>query len=64
MFMGWLLNGETYSRTEICAVVLISLGVALFTIKPKDLVTFGLQGAAVGTDSCTYRAALCFVLFC
>jgi len=47
MFMGWLLSGETYSRTEIGAVVLISLGVALFTIKPKDLVAFGFDSAAV-----------------
>jgi hypothetical protein len=47
MFMGWMLSGETYSRTEIGAVVLISLGVALFTIKPKDLVSFGFDSAAV-----------------
>eukprot|EP00613_Pedinella_sp_CCMP2098_P024191 CAMPEP_0171718630 /NCGR_PEP_ID=MMETSP0991-20121206/20722_1 /TAXON_ID=483369 /ORGANISM="non described non described, Strain CCMP2098" /LENGTH=395 /DNA_ID=CAMNT_0012310033 /DNA_START=64 /DNA_END=1251 /DNA_ORIENTATION=+ len=46
MFMGWALNGETYSRAELSAVSLISLGVALFTIKPKDLVGLGLQGVA------------------
>jgi len=46
MFMGWVLSGETYSRAQILAVAAISLGVALFTIKPKDLVALGLENVA------------------
>lgn len=56
MFMGWVLNGETYSRRELSAVACISLGVALFTIKPKDLVSLGLGSVAARFISPDMRA--------
>jgi hypothetical protein len=41
-----LLNGEKYSAVQLVAVACISLGVALFTLKPKDLISFGFESVA------------------